>query len=105
MVKRPDEDFIKLKEALITLGQLHIVRYLESVATDSADRADELPPANATRTDFSTDYVPGWKNLLVSNRTKLIDKLTVDDDLITRLINLGVINVTFSEMLKVMMSV
>jgi len=102
MLKRPDEDFIKLKQALTELGQHHVVRYLEPSATDSTDQAEEPSSENATRTDFSQDFVPGWKTLIVNNRTKLVENLTVNDELITELIKFGVINVTFSEILKVM---
>jgi len=104
MLKRPDEDFMKLKDALIELGQVHVTKYLEPSATDSTDRADELASARAARTDFSQDYVRGWKNLIVNNRTNLVEELAVNDELISELIKFGVINVTFSEMLKVAIS-
>jgi len=103
MLKRPDEDFFKLKEAIIELGQVHVVQYLEPPsAIDSTDRAEESASASGTRMDFSQDYVRGWKNLIVNNRTKLVEELNVNDELISELIKFGVINVTFSEILKVM---
>lgn len=102
MLKRPDEDFIKLKESLIELGQVHVAEYLGPTATDWAE---ELASADAARKDFSNDYIRGWKNLILSNRTKLVDELTINDELITELINFAVINVTFSEILKVIVLV
>jgi len=101
MLRRPDRDFIVLKEALIELGQVHVVKYLESSRADSSDRAEEADLADPTNMDFSQDYVRGWKNLLVNSRTKLVDQLTVNDELISQLIKFGVVNVTFSEILKV----
>jgi len=104
MLKRPDSDFIKLKKALIDLGQVHVANYLEPTAVDSTDRAEaSLASANATRTDFSHDYVHGWKRVIVNNRTKLVEELNVKDELINELIKFSVINVTFSEILKVRM--
>jgi len=101
MLKRPDRDFIVLKEALIELGQVHVVKYLELSPIDSTDRAEDADLTCASKTDFSQDYVRGWKRLLVNNRTEIVDQLTVNDELISLLIKFGVINVTFSEMLKV----
>jgi len=102
MLKRPDEDFMKLKESLIELGQVHVAEYLSPTATD---RAEELASTGVVRKDFSNDYIRGWKNLIVSNRTKLVEELTINDELITELINFGVINVTVSEILKVIVLV
>jgi len=101
MLKRPDEDFVKLKEALVELGQEHVLMYLEPSSVDRTDQAEELSLPNQAGTDFSQDYVRGWKTLLVSNRTKLVDGLDVSDQLMTDLMNFGVINMTFSEFLKV----
>ena len=103
MLKRPDDDFIKLKKAIIELGQVHVVKYLEPSAIDSTDQVAEWTPTGETKTDFSRDYVRGWKTLIVNNRTDLVDDLVVDDGLIGELIKFGVINVTFSEILKVML--
>ena len=105
MLKRPDEDFIKLKEALIALGQTHVVKYLEPSARDSTDLAEDSAFSSETRMDFSQDHVRGWKNLIVNNRTKLVEDLDVNDELISELIKFGVINETFSEILKVIMLV
>jgi len=101
MLRRPDQDFVKLKEALIELGQVHVVKYLELSPVDNTDRAEESALESASKTDFSQDYVRGWKNLLVNNRTELVDQLAVNDELISQLIKFSVINITFSEMLKV----
>ena len=105
MLRRPDQDFVKLKDALIELGQVHVAKYLESSPVDNTDRAEEVAVASASKTDFSQDYVRGWKNLLVNNRIELVDHLMVNDELISQLIKFGVINVTFSETLKVIMSI
>jgi len=103
MLKRPDDDFIKLKKAIIELGQVHVVKYLEPCAIDHTDQAVEWASTGETRsTDFSCHYVRGWKALIVNNRTDLVDDLVVDDGLVGELIKFGVINVTFSEILKVM---
>jgi len=101
MLKRPDSDFLKLKEALIELGQVHVANYLEPTAVDSTHRDEPLVSPNATRTDFSQDYVRGWKRLIVNNRTMIVEELTVKDELISELLKFGVINITFSEILKV----
>jgi len=101
MLKRPDEDFVKLREALVELGQEHVLMYLEPSPVDRTDQAEELSLSSQARTDFSQDYVRGWKTLLVSNRTKLVDGLDVSDQLMTDLMNFGVINMTFNEFLKV----
>ena len=101
MMKRPDEDFVKLKEALTELGQVHVVKYLEPSAVDNTDRAQRSASESAAEVDLSRFCFHGWKNLLVNKRTKLVDCITVNDELITELIKLGVINVTFSEILKV----
>jgi len=105
MLKRPDDDFVTLKKAVIELGQVHVVKYLEPSPMDSTDRAEDSAMTSATRTDFSQDYVRGWKTIIVNNRTKLVEDLSVNDELISELIKFGVINVTFSEILKVMMVV
>lgn len=102
---RPYQDFLKLKGALIELGQVHVVKYLESSPVDSTDRVEEAVLASTIRIDFSQDYVRGWKNLLVNNRVEIVNHLLVNDELISQLIKFGVINTTFSETLKVMMLV
>jgi len=103
MVKRPDDDFIKLREALIELGQGQVVRYLEAPAVDSTDRAVELAVTTATAVDVCRDNVHGWKAKIVNHRTELVERLSVNDELISELFKFGVINDTFREILQVLM--
>ena len=105
LLKRPDEDFAKLCEALINTNQRHVVdRWLTPGGRDRTDLAPEhAPPVpmDVDEAELSKFNVPEWRELIVRKRNEIVDELEPNEDLLNDLLKYGVMNVYVYEVLKV----